>query len=296
MKAAVLSVAVGVVVVLWLVLMVEIARGDHQVRLPGIPDTPAVRNIWSDGELTWCLDSRASKYPGFRSQVIQTLNDSYDRIGVRHREVSFGGVFETGCEVQHRMPDNFSCNGCAANVAYANWSVVVQYKYQLGYSDWKSAIGHEMGHVYGLHEQYIDSGGSINCGNPKTVSVMDCGAPQLWQLQPFDIDNLKGWLYPPYIGERGLAQHEGRWFAWWCGGDPNPSRSTLTAVMYLDPNGAFYWSGLSYGVAYPACQNHETWVYCIPGRLIYLNQQMAGWPDASWDPSLRNDALLGVCP
>src|SRR3990167_4634804 len=85
------------------------------------------------------------------------------------------------------MPEGLDCGGCAAQIWYANWPVLVEYKYTLGYTDWRSAQGHELGHgLLGLHEQYNDSGGQIGCTR-RQDTVMDCGSsvryPQDWDVE-----------------------------------------------------------------------------------------------------------------
>jgi len=173
-----------------------VVEADHNIRLPGIPNTPAIQNFLSDGVLTWCVNASGANYPGFVAQI-QEVNDAatQDLKGVvTHQQVPYVEGNAVACEVNHRMLSTEFCATCAANVRYANWPVVIQYKKRLGYTDWKSAVGHEMGHVYGLHEQYIDSGGAIGCGNPATDSLMDCGSPFHFRLQPFDIENLREWL------------------------------------------------------------------------------------------------------
>lgn len=280
----------------WLVIpafFYEPAIGSHHVELPLVPDTPAIHNLWQDGEWTWCLDSRASVYPNFRSQVVATFAEYKRVLGISSREAW------PDCDIWITMPDGNFCDGCAANVSYANWPVIQRYKWSLGFVYWNGTIGHETGHVGGLHEQYIDFG-SIQC-TKRTDTVMDCGShitlPPLgvWFPQEFDWKNLLMWLYPPPVDEAGLAYHEGRPFAWYCGGDPHPARANQTAIMYLDPNGAFYWSGIMTPVARGGDGCIRQYVYCYPGRQFYVNQQISGWPAASQIWYLRNDVLAGTC-
>jgi hypothetical protein len=291
-------------IILGLGLGIERAFGHHNVKLPLVPDTPAIHNVWDYGALMHCLNARASNYPGFRAQVQTVLDADWPQMPVGY--VVMGATFESasaayagGCNVWHEMPDdpNF-CSGCAARVFYANWPVTVQYKWSLGFSDWKSADGHEYGHVLGLHEQYVDSGG-ISCGWSGSVSVMDCGSPFLYVLQPFDVANLLTWLPAPGVSSGGLAFHEGDPFVWYCDGDPNAARADQTAVFYYDHwSDSYYWSGLVYGVARGGCQNQGTWIYCdgASQREIYLNEQISGWPWSSWHGPLRNDTYVGTCP
>ena len=133
----------------------------------------------------WCLESTAANYPGFRSQLVET-NDQYTRlVGIRHREVAWG---DPACEVRHRM-DSFPCgSGAAACIYYASKPVDVFYNKFLGFSDWRSAQAHELGHgILGqLHEMYQDSGGQITClYRPETE--MSCGPPYVRYPQPLDV-------------------------------------------------------------------------------------------------------------
>ena len=284
---------------------VGIARADHQIQLPLVPNTPAIENIWADGSTTWCLNARASSYPSFRAQVEQAFGDMQAQTGNTFTELfstaeDSNSAASMGCEYLLRMPTNDQfCQGCAAHIYYYNDPVVAEFRWTLGYSIWTDAIGHETGHLLGLHEQYIDSGGAIQCGNPKTVSLMDCGYPHLWQLQPFDMGNLKNWLYAPGISYGGVATHEGEPFVWYCGGDPETDRADQAAVFYYDSwSDAYYWSGLVYPIARGnTCQNFNTWVYCAGanGREIWVNEQISGWPWSSWTPGVRNDTYAGTC-
>ena len=176
------------------VLAIAISReasANHNVYLPGTPGTPLMQQVIKAQEYTYCLDSRASAYPGFRSQL-QDVNNQYTvRTGIRAYEVAvnmnaslglqqkFDIATAAGCHVIHAMPDVHGCGGsCAAWIGYANrlGSVYIEYKYQLGYTDWRSTHGHELGHgILGLHEKYNDSSGTIGCTR-RTDTVMDCGS------------------------------------------------------------------------------------------------------------------------
>jgi hypothetical protein len=168
------------------------ARSDasHNVYLPLTPGTPLMQQVIKNQSYTYCLDNRASAYPNFRAQL-QDVNAQYEeRVGIRSREIAvdmpaslslqekFNIATAAGCHVIHAMPDVHGCGGtCAAWIGYANslGAVYVEYKWQLGYTDWRSTHGHELGHgLLGLHEQYQDFG-SIVCTR-RTDTVMDCGS------------------------------------------------------------------------------------------------------------------------
>lgn len=166
------------------------ADASHSVYLPLTPNTPLMQQVIKNQSYTYCLDNRASAYPNFRTQL-QDVNAQYEeRVGIHAREVAvdmpaslslqekFNVATAAGCHVIHAMPDVHGCGGsCAAWIGYANnlGAVYIEYKWQLGYTDWRSTHGHELGHgLLGLHEQYQDFG-SIVCTR-RTDTVMDCGS------------------------------------------------------------------------------------------------------------------------
>ena len=159
-------------------------NADHNIFLPLVPKTPLMQQIIETQEYVWCADQRSSTYPSFLSHL-EDVNAQYaERVGVRSRQVGFGDL---ACQVKHTMPDSFPCGEAAACIYYANWPVIVAYRYTLGYQDWRSAQGHELGHgVLGLHEQYADSGGNIQCTG-RQDTVMDCGSGVRYP-QTIDVD------------------------------------------------------------------------------------------------------------
>lgn len=173
-------------VVLLLFIFPSAAEADHQTFLPYAGQTWLANQIRNSQEQVWCVDSRAEAYPQFVSQVRET-NDSYTRLtGIKHRQVAFG---DSACQVRHLMAPNFPCGtGAAACIYYANSPVDVHYQETLGFTDWRSAVAHELGHgLFQLHEQYIDSGGRIQC-DYRPWTVMSCGPPYVREPQPRDID------------------------------------------------------------------------------------------------------------
>ena len=187
------------------------ASASHLVYLPQVPATPLMQRVIQAQEYVWCADSRASAYPNFLSQL-RDVNAQYAaRVGIKNREVAYS---DPSCQVKHVMPDAFPCGqGAAACIYYANWPVTVAYAYQLGYTDWRSAQGHELGHgLLGLHEQYQDQGGQLQCTG-RQDTVMDCGSGIRYP-QPLDVQRgcaviLTSWCgmapvqtYPFYDGAR----------------------------------------------------------------------------------------------
>ena len=189
---------------------VGIARADHQVYLPYAGQTWLAQQIKATQTQVWCVDARAEAYPNFVSQLRET-NDAYTRLaGIKNRQVAFT---DSACQIKHLMGAGFPCGaGAAACIYYSNSPVLVYYKVELGYTDWRSAQAHELGHgILGqLHERYIDSGGSIQCGGPERgLVVMDCGPPYVRVPMQRDV-------------ERGCAVINTSW----CGRDATVTCST----------------------------------------------------------------------
>jgi hypothetical protein len=179
--------AVLIALLLFWLIIVRPARGDHLTYLPLVPNTPLMQSIIQTQTVKWCVNATGQTYPNFVSQL-EDVHAAYTRdVGIQFQRVSWGSLGTTGCQVQHNLTE-FSCNGCAAHIFYANWPVVVEYKVSLGYTDWRSAFGHELGHgLLGLHEQYKDSGGQIGC-TFRSDTVMSCGSPFVKYPQPRDVN------------------------------------------------------------------------------------------------------------
>lgn len=222
------------------VWQVERASSHHSGPwLPYAGKTALMLNIKADGVVNWCADSRARNYPGFMNQVRQ-VNAEYSAIvGVSFQEVGQGA----GCEVVHSMPDYNFCSGCAAHIFYANWPVLIEYKYTLGYADWQTTIGHELGHgILGLHEQYTDTG-FIGCRSLSRLiaegpgpTVMSCGTGIKYPTE-WDRDN--GWakLIPWYFNGGALGAGP---FIWYGGSDENTTRVAVWMETYA---GFQFWTG-----------------------------------------------------
>lgn len=197
-----------VVAILFMAIAFECGResvsADHNVYLPYTPNTPLMQKVIQQQEYVWCLDQRTATYPNFRNQLTDVVDRYFERTGIKHRETNFS---DPACMVKHTMPQGITCDGWAGRIYYANNPVEVQYCYSLGYVDWRSTQGHELGHgLLGLHEQYRDSGGSIACTS-KQWTVMDCGS---------------GVRYPQSIDvERGCSLISTAW----CGQQPSCSIS-----------------------------------------------------------------------
>ena len=204
-------------VILALVLVVawagcRVAEGNHNVYLPYAGETQLAKQISANQAYTYCLDSRAAAYPNFLSQL-QDVNAQYtQRVGIRSTQVAYGDV---SCMVKHEMPTNITCDGWAARIYYANWPVKVEYCYTLGYTDWRTAHGHELGHgLLGLHEQYRDSGGSIACTGQQWT-VMDCSSgiryPQVWDVEAGCAVIKTAWCGRPATAEPVCEPYGGCW-------------------------------------------------------------------------------------
>lgn len=207
------------------------ASADHNIYLPIVPNTPLIQQLVRAQEYTFCLDSRSANYPAFATQL-RDVNAQYaERVGIRAREVGFSDL---GCQVKHTMPDSFGCgSGAAACIHYANWPVIIEYNYRLGYVDWRTAHGHELGHgLLGLHEQYSDSAGGIGCTG-KQWTVMDCGSgvryPQDW-----DVNNGCGIIRTSWCGNPPPAPE-------WCCQQDYDSDGNADDGYYHIPSDTWYW-------------------------------------------------------
>jgi hypothetical protein len=256
----------------------DVADADHNIYLPAVPTT-LINSIKSTQTVRWCANPAAHNYPNFIAQVEDVQAEYTKRVDIKFEKVQFGNLSSTGCQVQHNMQE-FSCNGCAAHIFYANYPVVVEYKPSLGYSDWRSAIGHELGHgLLGLHERYRDSSGGIGCGGPEVgLTVMDCGFP--YTRYPTSLDVTRGCviLTPSWCGQAAPpvypiydATRNCNFYGYWCYDfddgiwyDPqNVSEwePWVNGQVYNRRNGIFYWT-LEQTYQY----NGTTWV-CIDNCL-----------------------------
>ena len=190
-------------IVLTLFALTDAEAFDHAIYLPNVPNTPLMQQVIAHQDYTWCADSKADAYPNFVTQL-QDVEDQYAAsAGIHATQVAYGA----GCQVRHEMAPAFPCGaGAAACITYANVVVEVFYNYYLGYTDWRSAQGHELGHgLLGLHERYIDSGGTIKCGGPEIgLTVMDCGPPYVRYPTTLDVQRgcaiiLTSWCGTPYV-------------------------------------------------------------------------------------------------
>lgn len=242
-------------------------------RLPYVPNTPAIQQMLTKGYISWCVDSRASTYPGFVSQLRAVTAAAAARTTVVPVEITLGPSTDdnvldvakaAGCQVVHTMPSVFNCNGCAAFVNYANWPVSVIYNWRLGYTNWYTTQAHEgtnCGHVAGEHEGYVDDPNDPNYfksfiltygywASPwNAPSVMDVGSHLLslyaplgvWECTEADLAVMSKWLLPQWFPGGRLVQY----------GDHNdvyfgPADLAVTkrlAVYIRTYTGYTFWSG-----------------------------------------------------
>ena len=209
--------------------------------------------------IKYCVNSAGVQYPGFSVQVDKVLAEYTKRLGVTFTRVSHGSMSSTGCQYQLNMQE-FSCNGCAAHIYYANWPVISEYKPSLGYTSWESAISHETGHLFGLHERYRDSSGAIGCGGPEAgLTTMDCGYPYIAIPMPLDISRIctmtlvTSWcaaapepIYPIWTGSCWF-------FGYWCYG---PAQNE-----WFDPQGVSEWQPWVNGQVFNRRTGEFYWEY-----------------------------------
>lgn len=129
--------------------------------LPYADSSFAVKTLQQTKTLTYCFNTRAANYPNFKAQVASVDANHEAALGIDW--VELGGTYETstaakaaGCQVLHSMPDVHGCGECGAWVHYLNNPVLIEYRWQAGYTDWRTTIAHEQTHIYGLHEHYDD--------------------------------------------------------------------------------------------------------------------------------------------
>jgi hypothetical protein len=234
-----------IALLLWY-LIVDRAGAHHNVYLPGVPNTPAIQNLFADGERTFCFNANAANYPNLIAQVQQTYDSQNTKLGNANRRIT--GTYESpqaalnaGCDVWwNGRYDNF-CTGCAANVHYASWPVTVNMKLSLGYFEWKTTAGHEEGHIHGLHEQYIDSGG-IQCDTSRTDTVMSCGTG-VWELKPRDVGFICDLYSVPGDRFHACAPAPPTEFPFWTGTCWNYGYWCFnpTTGVWTDPSGKSEW-------------------------------------------------------
>lgn len=254
------------------------AEANHNVYLPLVPNTPLMKQVIKTQEYTWCMDARAGAYPNFVSQLRDVTDQYTKKVGVRARQVPFE---DQSCMVKHIMPDSFSCGaGAAACIYYANWPVTVEYKYTLGYTDWRSAQGHELGHgVLGLHEQYQDSGGVIQC-TARQDTVMDCGSGVRYPTI-LDIQRGCALILSAWCGTDGSAVCQTT------GWDPCSERWRYTDGWSYDPKTLIWWN--------PSGQ--QEWTGCN-GDGLRWNFILSAWvppPSAFYLPSRGYWSSAGAC-
>ncbi len=289
------------------VTLAATADADHREKLPLIPNTPAIASIWEDGVITYAFDARAAAYPGFVEQVRTVDEAHFAKFGIRLIQVAPN----QNPEILHTMPDSVACNGCSANVSYHLKTVIVRYVYQLGYQDWKTAISHEQGHIWGLHEMYFDSNGVIQCNPLATWTIMSC-ATGTWVPQLYDYTTAWKWLTANRL-EDGEAQYgrgvhsNGQNFIWLCNardGRTPPIHQAVDriAVMYWTWNGGsptYAWAGYHLDVPNAGSCVGANVPPSLAGSCynIHVNQEISGWV-TSWQRSdMRNDqAIARICP
>lgn len=260
---------------------------------------PLIRDrVWAKGELTYCLDSRATAYPGFRAQVAEKHGQFASSLGIPAREVPYSTLATGGCDIRHDMPDNHRCGSCAAWVFTQNLPVVIEYRWQLGYVDWGTAITHEIEHAECLADEHYDKVNFVSYlqtygrwihGQP---TVMDFGTG-VEDLTQYDIELCKATLIPYALVIYKGQHNTGERFIFYCDGDGGNRRTTRIALMKEDYVYGYYWTG-EYVPVVGKGQCQGWLVSGNPGDCYRVNQEVAGWV-ATWQRGdLRNDRLK-VC-
>lgn len=263
--------------------------------------SPMIKDaIYGRGQITWCLDSRASEYPNFRAQVTSVMAVFSVEVGVPTFEVPYAS--DGSCDVRHSMPDTHKCNGCSAWVYTQLFPVLIEYKWQLGYTFWDSTIDHEFLHAACLLDEHYDKIGFRSYFNTfgqwihgaptgMDVGVRDPLYPgdvrNLWRVTAYDRERCWETLLPNQVREAGIAYGTYGVFLYYCGAD---ARADRVVVMAQAPTGEMYYSGRSLG-ALSTC----IFVPLVsePGWCFYFNSEIRYWWTSWQRPDMRNDALAG---
>ena len=185
------------------------AAANHLVWLPGL-HTPVLNRVLERGFVTYRLDTQAAAYPGFAGQAADVVLAATGKHGVPAYSVS------SAPDVWLTMPsDAHFVNVCtpqaAACVLYWADPIIVLFRRSLLHTDWRSALAHEGingGHVFGLHERYIDSGGQIQCDPAATYTTMSC-VTGVWRLTDWDRDRIFNALVPDAPSQVWLTVADG---------------------------------------------------------------------------------------
>ena len=276
--------------------------------LPLVPNTWLIKSVWADGEITWCVDARASAYPGFVGQLQQVNDAAYKPVRVPHRQIP--GVYRTeaealaaGCKVWHTMPDAPLPVGVAGQIHYANRPVTVEYAWRLGYRDFRTTQGHEgtvCGHAMGEHEGYDDDRFVSHFrtygfwASPwNAPNVMDFGTA-VWECQDSDRALIWSWLLPKQVKEAGIrnwrpaTEYAYRGQLYYCGGDT--LRADRVAVMGQAPDGTYFWTGNHLPVS-SGCV--ELALFSLPGYCFFASTEASAWVEQWTRWEMRNDAAAG---
>ena len=177
------------------------------------------RIIKQQGEITWCLNPRAAAYPRFREQVAQVTGEQARQLQVTHREVPYpASQSDTSCTVRHDMPANHGCGQCGAWIYLSAYPMLIEYRWQTGYTNWQSTIGHEQGHGFCLLDEHYDKVGFRSYINAfgrwlhGAPTVMDSGTWALSQFAPLGV-----WAFTDYDLDR-CQETIGRNLRVQCGG------------------------------------------------------------------------------
>lgn len=260
---------------------------DHNRWLPGIP-TPVMNRGLERGFVTYRLDTNSASYPGFRADATKIALAGLTELGIEAIEVTSGTP-----DIWLTMPSDASfitiCGqGAAGCVEYWGEVVFIYFRRALLYKSYDTTIAHEglnYGHTFGEHEQYFDSNGQFACDVTRFDTVMSCGTG-VWYPQPYDIATVHEYTLPKRLKEWGMGFHpDGTPYVFY--GNADSQRGRRVALMVLDPQGGYHFSGiyLPVGPGYFGVN-----IIPGPGYCFYFNVEN-GFNYKQ--PKFRNDQLVG---
>lgn len=195
-----------VLVVIFLIFGSTVAYAHHNQppTLPLVLDpaaVPVLKDLYADGEMTVALDKALWNNADFKRDV-SVSNANYAKHGFFMRLLDPVGFNSLGEPLYAETPDvrfmapadaifiDLCSAGAAGCIMYwSPLSVPIYVRASLGYSIWLSVIAHELGHAWGMHEQYNDQKFACYPQGAQFPTMMQCGRfPEGYEPQAFDVE------------------------------------------------------------------------------------------------------------